>query len=357
MKRSILIFSVIFSLPLFSQISSCFNATPICDDNVTIQNSVNEASLGNISCLGTSPNPKWFIFKIGDSGNFDFQLNQGNNMPDYNNQDIDYVIWGPFEHLPDCSSELYNYPSGNTSIADNLVSCSYSAQAVENFSLASAPSGKFYVVLSTNFSNNSGDIWLKHINAGQVGAGTLVCDYVIIDLQPENESFTTNNNATFTVSSLNGVSYKWEMSTNGVDWTILNDGGSTPQVIGTDTNALNLSNIPTSYSNYYFRVLVSNSNDSVYSKNAQLVQMLGTSSFDNSFVNVIYDSSNNITIRKNTSVGNIDYNLIDINGRSLKKASFNSDVFTIYLDDFNRGVYFLQLKSGDKSTIKKIFIN
>ena len=210
MKKIILsLFFVITYLPFYSQITDCFNATPICDDNLTITNTIgNSSGYGLINCLGSTPNPKWFIFKVDNSGDFNFILSQGNNAPNYNNLDIDYVLWGPFEHLPDCTTDLYGFPSGNTSINNNLISCSYSATAVEFFNLTAANSGKFYVVLSTNFSNITGNIWLQQTNTGTTGAGTLVCDYVIINLQPQNEGFAANDNANFTVSSLNGDTYK-----------------------------------------------------------------------------------------------------------------------------------------------------
>ncbi|AWM12499.1 hypothetical protein DI487_00470 [Flavobacterium sediminis] len=225
MKKITLSFLMVFSFAYsFSQIVSCFNATPICGNNVVISNSTNIASPGAVSCLSTTPNPTWFIFKTGTAGDYEFQLSQGDNAPTYNNQDLDYALWEPFTDLPDCSVELYDYPTGNTAINNNLISCSYSASPTENFSLSNAQAGKFYVVLSTNYSNMAGSILLQQTNLGTTGAGTLICDYVIVNLQPENSTFTTNGNVSFSVASTNALTYKWEMSTDLTDWTILNDG-------------------------------------------------------------------------------------------------------------------------------------
>lgn len=359
MKKIILTTIFIISFSAYSQISSCFDATPVCDDNVTISNSIgNSSGLGTIGCLGSTPNPKWFIFKIGDAGALDFQLSQGDNAPNYNNQDIDYALWGPFEHLPDCSSELYGYPSSNTSIGNNLVSCSYSALSTEDFSLTSAPSGKFYVVLSTNFSNFSGEILLQQTNAGTLGAGSLVCDYVIIDDQPIDEEFVVFGNANFSVSSMNALSYKWEISTNNVDWTVLNDGGTMPEISGSSTNTLNLVNIPNSYSGNYFRVLLTNASDEVYSKSSQLNQTLSNLSFDDNFASVSYTNEGNLTIRlKEEGFSNFDLDFIDLNGRKVKSKNINSNYYDFNLNEFENGVYILRLTTEDKIFVKKIIKN
>ena len=145
------------------------------------------------------------------------------------------------------------------------------------------------------------------------------------------------------------------MSTNGVDWSILNDGGTMPEIIGSDTNSLSLNNIPSSYSEYYFRVLVSNLNDNIYSKEVQLIQTLGVNNFDNSFAQTYYDG-NNLVIKINQLQGSVDYQLIDMNGRSLKKSNFNSETFSIDLNEFLNGIYFLELKSDNGGLIKKILI-
>lgn len=346
-KLLILIFSLT-TISNYSQITTCFNATAVCADDVVFPNTINQITSGNVACLGTTPNPNWYIFKVGTAGQFNFELSQGDNSPLYNNQDIDFILWGPFDDLPNCNSELYGYPSGNTSIVNNITSCSYSASTVENFNF-SGVSGKYYVVLSTNYSNQTGSIWLKQLNSGQVGAGTLICDYVIVNTQPTNRNFGVNGNTSFSVTSPNTSTYKWEMSTNSVDWFPINDGGTIPAVSGSETSSLNLSNIPGSYSGNYFRVQLTNLNDVIYSKVSQLTQTLSNSSFDSNNFGIIYNENGSMTIELNensTSNGRVELNVIDIGGKTIKSEKFDSNSFTLTLDEFNSGVYFIELKNN-----------
>lgn len=357
MKKKIL--TLVFSITTiinYGQITSCFNATAVCSDNVVFSNTINQPSLGYIGCLAETPNPSWYIFKVGTSGQFNFELSQGDNVPLYNNQDIDFVLWGPFEHLPDCSTELYDYPDGNTSIVDNVAGCSFSASPIESFGF-SGVGGKYYVVLSTNYGNQVGNIWLKQLNSGQVGAGSLICDYVIINSQPINDDFTINGNANFSITTLNASTYKWEMSTNSVDWYPINDGGTLPTVSGSETNNLSLSNIPGSYSGNYFRVLATNVNDNVYSKVSQLNQTLSSSSFDSNKFGVIYNEDGSLSIILNDnsiSNGNVDISIMDIGGKIIKKDKFDSSSYNLTLNEFNSGVYFIELKNNQFREILKI---
>lgn len=357
MKKNLL--ALIFCLATinnYGQITSCFNATAVCANDVVFPNTINQPSLGNISCLGSTPNPNWHIFKVGTAGQFNFELSQGNNAPLYNNQDIDFILWGPFNDLPDCSSELYDYPSGNTSIVNNIASCSYSSSPVESVNF-SGVSGKFYVVLSTNYGNETGNIWLKQLNSGQAGAGSLICDYVIINSQPTNEAFTINGNATFSVTTLNASTYKWETSTNSTDWSPINDGGSLPTISGSETSSLSLSNIPGSYAGNYFRVLATNANDDVYSKVSQLIESLSSNSFDSNRFRILYNQNGSITIVLNdnsTTNGSVSINLIDVGGKIIKSDKFNSSSFNLTLDEFNSGIYFIELKSNHFREILKI---
>ena len=357
MKKKIL--TLVFSITTiinYGQITSCFNATAVCSDNVVFSNTINQSSLGYIGCLGSTPNPNWYVFKVGAAGQFNFELSQGDNVPLYNNQDIDFVLWGPFNDLPNCDSELYNYPNGNTSITNNIISCSFSAAPIESFNF-SGVSEKYYVVLSTNFENQSGNIWLKQLNSGQAGAGSLICDYVIINSQPTNEDFAINGNASFSVTTLNASTYKWEMSTNSIDWFPINDGGTLPTVYGSETSSLGLSNIPGSYAGNYFRVLATNANDNVYSKVSQLNQTLSSSNFNSNKFGIIYNEDGSLSIILNDnsiSNGNVDISVMDIGGKIIKKDKFGSSSYNLALNEFNSGVYLIELKNNQFREILKI---
>ncbi|AWM12498.1 hypothetical protein DI487_00465 [Flavobacterium sediminis] len=130
-----------------------------------------------------------------------------------------------------------------------------------------------------------------------------------------------------------------------------------PQISGSDTNTLSLNNIPSSFSGNYFRVLISNTNDNIYSKVAQLSQTLSNSNFSLDFADAFYDRNGSIIIEKNATAGDIKFRLIDINGRVLKSSQFSNDKFIVSVGSLDNGVYFLELKSEDKSGIKKLLID
>lgn len=342
-----------------SQITSCFNATPVCANGSLISNTTGISSEGSLLCLGATPNPRWYIFKSGISGAIDLQLSQGNNSPSYNNQDVDFMMWGPFDHLPDCTSELYGYPATNTLISNNVQDCSFSGSAIESVNVSNAPSGKFYVIMSTNYSNQSGSILIQQTNQGQVGAGSLICDYVIIDDQPSDRTFNVNGATSFSVTTLNASSYRWEMSIDGTNWTALSDGGTMPSISGAFTNTLNLTNVPSTYDGYYFRVSASNAGDSVYSKVSQLNSTLSQSNFDHELFSVYYDiNSDEIVIQNNDKTqAKFSYKLYDLNGRVIATEEIDSQVRNLSTSNYQSGVYLLEVFNQDKRLIKKIIKN
>src|SRR5690606_25199412 len=122
---------------------TCENASAICSGNVApFPNTTGVPSFGGPGCLGTAPNPAWFFFQVGQSGDLVFQLNQGNNAPNYNNQDVDFILWGPFTG-PNCT-DLFDYSPGATE--NNIVDCSYSASPTETINIPNAISGQYYML-------------------------------------------------------------------------------------------------------------------------------------------------------------------------------------------------------------------
>jgi hypothetical protein len=144
---------------------TCGEANSLCNSlGVPFANTINIQSSGAASCLNTTPNPTWFYLPVSVSGMINLQISQGNNAPNYNNQDVDYIIYGPFMNpvTPCTSGQLLN----------NVVGCSYSAAAVENATIANAIAGQYYLVMVTNYSNQSGLITIVQTNSGQ---GTIDC--------------------------------------------------------------------------------------------------------------------------------------------------------------------------------------
>ena len=130
--------------------SNCSNANSLCNALGTpFINTTGMGSLGANGCLSTTPNPTWFYLPVNQSGNLNLVIKQGNNAPDYNNLDVDYIVYGPFS---DASSSCANYG------LNNIVSCSYSAAPVEYPVIQNAQVGSYYLLLVTNFSNDNGFI-------------------------------------------------------------------------------------------------------------------------------------------------------------------------------------------------------
>lgn len=176
MKNFLNVIILFASLSLFAQSPTCEGASAICSGAVApFPNTTGVSSIGGPDCLGSAPNPAWFFFRIGESGTLNFTINQGNNPPNYNNQDVDFIVWGPFSSAPNCT-DLWDYSPGAT--VDNVVDCSYLPDDVEFMSIPNAIAGQYYMLLVTNYQNQPGFIELNQTNLGQPGAGSTDCNIV-----------------------------------------------------------------------------------------------------------------------------------------------------------------------------------
>jgi hypothetical protein len=179
MRKIYALLLFIFSISsIYSQSPLCNNATAICGNINPTPNTINTASIGSIGCLTSTPNPNWFVFKVGFAGDLNYNLYQGNNAPLYNNLDIDYICWGPFNSIPNCNTDLYDYPSGNTGMNNNVIACSFSVSGTESFTIPNANPGSYYVILTSNFSDTPGYFVLEQTNTTVPGAGSSDCDAI-----------------------------------------------------------------------------------------------------------------------------------------------------------------------------------
>ena len=173
-KLLLLLFLLLSNSVIFSQAPTCSSAYPLCSSlDIPFANTTSNPSIGSPGCLGSAPNPTWFYLPISVSGNLNFYISQGNNPPNYNNQDVDFICWGPFA-APQCTG-LYDFPDGNTTGANNIVACSYSPSPIETFTIPNAQAGEYYLMMVTNFSNQSGQIVISQSNLGMPGAGAIDC--------------------------------------------------------------------------------------------------------------------------------------------------------------------------------------
>ena len=140
--------------------SNCIQANSLCNAlgmpfNNSINTNVTEPG-ANYGCLSTHPNPTWFYLPVSQSGTINLMVQQNNNINFTGlNQDVDYIVYGPFTspNTP-CYSQLTpNY----------IVSCSYSAAAIEYPIIPNALAGQYYLIMLTNFSNQPGFIKITEL--------------------------------------------------------------------------------------------------------------------------------------------------------------------------------------------------
>ena len=191
---------------------SCADSQPFCGaTGQTYVNTTGAPSYGQIGCLFTTPNPAWFYMQVQASGNLSFTIHQGSNAPLYDNQDVDFIAWGPFtpsQYSTMCNN-LYDFPSGNTAISDNTAGCSYSFAATENFTIPNAVVGNYYLVLITNFSNQPGTVVFNQTNLGGSGAGSTDCNIVCSVVLGPDVQLCNQTSYTITSSNQGATSYKW----------------------------------------------------------------------------------------------------------------------------------------------------
>ena len=227
--------------------TACENASNFCGEGGALygSNIFDFPSIGQIACLYTTPNPSWNILQIGESGTIDIQIVQNTQFDDNGNAtgaglDVDFVLWGPFDSDEDfCEAGVldqgcpdpFNCPN-NTSNPNfypygNIVDCSYSIYSVENLTIENAVSGEIYVLLVTNYSNNSGIIQIEQTNAGETGAGSTIAS-IEVDLGGDQDlcgypNYELNANSPF------ADYYEWYQ-----DGVIISDANE-PTIQVTDT--------------------------------------------------------------------------------------------------------------------------
>lgn len=175
--------------------ATCSTAQPFCTSNVyTYNNTTNAPSLGQIGCCLTTPNPAFFFMQIQNSGPLTITINQTSGSG--SGLDVDYVLWGPFTNMNNiCNTLLGTAPSG----------CSYSTAATEIVSIPNAIAGQYYVLLITNYSNQSGSITFSQTG----GSASTNCAAVCQLTATNNGPICPGGTATLSASTVAGATYTW----------------------------------------------------------------------------------------------------------------------------------------------------
>jgi len=140
---------------------------------------INAESGNNYGCLYTTPNPTWFYLPVSTAGTLNLTIEQSTSINfTSNNLDVDYIVYGPFTNpVSPCSAGLNQ---------SNTVSCSYSAAAVEHPVIPNAQVGEYYLLMTTNFSNQAGFI---RITMDPISTGAIDCSGIRL-----NAFLDSNNN-------------------------------------------------------------------------------------------------------------------------------------------------------------------
>lgn len=126
----------------------------------------------NYDCLYNQPYPRFYYFKIAESGNLYFNLNQYTQPNQQGTPiDVDFIVWGPFSEVPCNFQDL-----------QQVVSCSYSASAFEYVSIPNAQAGEYYIMMITNYAGSYGQFgYVNLIFDTQNSTGSFDCSIVTGD--------------------------------------------------------------------------------------------------------------------------------------------------------------------------------
>lgn len=192
--------------PTYSQEdgTNCGRAFAFCDDfgsRATVVNGDAAENGPNYGCLETRPNPIWNYLKIETAGNIDLRISQvdanGGGI------DVDFICYGPFndQTAPCATGQL---------TAAKTIACSYSSSAVETLTIPNALVGEFYLILITNFSEQSGILTFEQTNVGGELDCSITCKITV------NQDQTICINSSYIINTVLGhpgmqtsAQYKW----------------------------------------------------------------------------------------------------------------------------------------------------
>jgi hypothetical protein len=201
-KYLILFIFFVYQVDSFSQVgnSFCTTAIQVCPNvGATFPASTDSpaAEAGpDYGCLGSQPNPAWFYFQVNTPGLHDIAITNSND------NDLDYIIWGPFVNLSEYCNQLTD---------SNIASCSYAGGTSETASFISQNSGDYYILLITNFSNQN-----TNVNFIQTsGQGSFNCEFTAPCLITLTTAFVGSCDSLTNLYNVTGQIYNLNPPQNG----------------------------------------------------------------------------------------------------------------------------------------------
>ncbi len=227
--------------PNCNNASVCSQANSLCSSlGIPFPNTTNLPSTGALGCLGSTPNPTWFVMPISQSGTINLMIQQSNDINfSLNNLDVDYVVLGPYTHpTTPCNGQITpNY----------VVSCSFSGNNVEYPVISNAQAGQYYLIMVTNYSNQPGYIKITEISSSTTGG--INCSGLRL-----NAFLDLNNSGTKDVGEQNFPlgQFQYEVNNNGITHNITSPTGVYNIYDTNSTNSYDLSySIDTAYAGLY----------------------------------------------------------------------------------------------------------
>lgn len=173
-----------------------------------VGNGSGAGDMGNMGCLGSTPNPSWYFLQVANNGNLVFNISQvtNNGFP----IDVDFALWGPFSSVDSAIATIQANPQGSS-----LIDCSYSSDNQEIANINNAQTGQIYVFLITNFDGQQGQISLTQTG----GLGSTSCEFACgvslgDDVLSCHNSHTLQADFNADNTDLTGITYQWTYNGN-----------------------------------------------------------------------------------------------------------------------------------------------
>jgi gliding motility-associated-like protein len=152
---------------------TCGSADPFCTGTTYNFPATTGSTVGqtgpSYGCLYSQPNPAWYYLQIANPGSLTL------NIAGSGGGDVDFICWGPFTSpTAPCTTGLTGGCSGNHACSGNIVDCSYSPNATENCTIPNAVAGQYYMVMITNYSNQTQNIVFNQTG----GTGSTNCNII-----------------------------------------------------------------------------------------------------------------------------------------------------------------------------------
>lgn len=197
--------------------NDCSRPRPFCTGTTySFPNNTGMNGYGGMDCLGSTPNPVWYFMRIATAGNIDIHMHQEDGLG--LGIDVDYALWGPYT---DIASGCANIFDPNRPPVPTGPNCSYSGNADEDATITGAQVGEYYILLLTNYADESGTIEFSQTGGTGATDCTILCT---VDNMTATASTCNTSNNTYSASGT--VSYSIPPTTGTLN--ITNSCGGTP---------------------------------------------------------------------------------------------------------------------------------